>query len=347
MDFTLTVALDIFLRCAAAGQLLLLCVIYLHRPLMGQKLALLAVAVCTIGYLLLTAPIPDEHYGFLRNILLLLTDSLAYAVWLAGAYYFNDDFTLRRWPLAVKVGVALLLLWNLLFFVVLGGIGSYHQINHAISAVLFAHVIYMVLKDLNADLVDRRRASRIVIAVLTSVYGLYLAVTEIGGFHQGWLLSLFDASFILLSVMVLSRLLLSSVGLTGVSTARQPASLARNEPQPLPPGRAASNLKLNEFIDNNGYRQSNLTIKTLAEQLSCPEHHLRQLINSGLGYRNFNAFLNDLRIRDARQQLTDPAKINTPVLTIALDLGYGSIGPFNRAFKAETGQTPREYRLSS
>jgi len=32
------------------------------------------------------------------------------------------------------------------------------------------------------------------------------------------------------------------------------------------------------------------------------------------------------------------------VLTIALDLGYGSLGPFNRAFKEMTGMTPTAYR---
>jgi AraC-like DNA-binding protein len=32
------------------------------------------------------------------------------------------------------------------------------------------------------------------------------------------------------------------------------------------------------------------------------------------------------------------------VLTIALDVGFGSIGPFNRAFKAGTGLTPTEFR---
>ena len=31
-------------------------------------------------------------------------------------------------------------------------------------------------------------------------------------------------------------------------------------------------------------------------------------------------------------------------LTIALDAGFQSIGPFNRAFKIETGMTPSEFR---
>jgi AraC-like DNA-binding protein len=33
-----------------------------------------------------------------------------------------------------------------------------------------------------------------------------------------------------------------------------------------------------------------------------------------------------------------------PVLTIAMDSGFQSLGPFNRAFKADTGLTPTEYR---
>jgi AraC-like DNA-binding protein len=35
---------------------------------------------------------------------------------------------------------------------------------------------------------------------------------------------------------------------------------------------------------------------------------------------------------------------DVPVLTIALDAGFQSIGPFNRAFKADTGLTPTEFR---
>jgi len=32
------------------------------------------------------------------------------------------------------------------------------------------------------------------------------------------------------------------------------------------------------------------------------------------------------------------------VITIAMDAGFQSLGPFNRAFKATTGVTPSEYR---
>jgi AraC-like DNA-binding protein len=68
------------------------------------------------------------------------------------------------------------------------------------------------------------------------------------------------------------------------------------------------------------------------------------LVNRHLGYRNFSAFLNGYRIGEAKNRLADPELARTPVLTIALDLGYGSLGPFNRAFKATTEMTPTEYR---
>ena len=54
--------------------------------------------------------------------------------------------------------------------------------------------------------------------------------------------------------------------------------------------------------------------------------------------------MNGYRLAEAEAALSDPAQAAVSILTIALDAGFGSIGPFNRAFKAETGVTPSEYR---
>lgn len=71
---------------------------------------------------------------------------------------------------------------------------------------------------------------------------------------------------------------------------------------------------------------------------------LRESINQHLGYRNFNDFLNHYRIDEAAQRLL---RQDLPILSIALDAGYGSIGPFNRAFKQLKGFTPSEYRAQN
>jgi AraC-like DNA-binding protein len=92
------------------------------------------------------------------------------------------------------------------------------------------------------------------------------------------------------------------------------------------------------------YRQEGLTIGALATKLGVQEYRLRQAINEGLGYRNFNAFLNSYRLGEAKAALADPDQIAVPVLTVAMDAGFQSLGPFNRAFKADTGTTPTEFR---
>jgi AraC-like DNA-binding protein len=100
------------------------------------------------------------------------------------------------------------------------------------------------------------------------------------------------------------------------------------------------------FEDRHAWLQHGLSIAGLAAQMSIPQYRLRQLINSRLGYRNFNALLNAYRIRAACEQLSDPLKKDLPVLTIALSLGYQSISPFNQAFRELVGQTPTQYRTS-
>ena len=45
-------------------------------------------------------------------------------------------------------------------------------------------------------------------------------------------------------------------------------------------------------------------------------------------------------------RLTDPAETGS-ILEIAFDCGFGSIGPFNRAFKDQVGSTPRAFRRAA
>jgi AraC-like DNA-binding protein len=114
-------------------------------------------------------------------------------------------------------------------------------------------------------------------------------------------------------------------------------------------GSSAADQKLIDALmrlmgDERIYRHDNVTIGTLATKLAIPEYRLRRLINQRLGYRNFNVFLNEHRIAEAKAALADPSQAEVPVITIAMDAGFQSLGPFNRAFKAITGVTPTEYR---
>ena len=96
--------------------------------------------------------------------------------------------------------------------------------------------------------------------------------------------------------------------------------------------------------DAQVYREEGLSVAALAARLRVPEYRLRRVINQRLGHRNFNAYVNGLRLEQACKALADPALRHLPVLSIALDAGFQSIGPFNRAFKAAMGVTPTDYR---
>ncbi|MNQ72074.1 Helix-turn-helix domain protein [compost metagenome] len=97
------------------------------------------------------------------------------------------------------------------------------------------------------------------------------------------------------------------------------------------------------MTEEAAYAQPDLRVADLAHRLGEAEYKVSRSI-AGLGFRNFNQMANRFRIEEAKRRLADPALRRLPILTIAYDCGFGSIGPFNRAFKAETGMTPLAFR---
>lgn len=90
------------------------------------------------------------------------------------------------------------------------------------------------------------------------------------------------------------------------------------------------------------YADHDLRVSSLAQLINLPEYKLRKKINQELGYRNFNHFVNHYRIEEAGVKLREDTR--TPVLTIALDVGFRSISSFNSAFQAHFGLSPTKYR---
>lgn len=343
---------NIFLRALAVGELLVLCVLLPGRPLAIRRVLLLGTGLSVIAYLLLTAPIPDADYGMLRNILLVLTDAFVYWFWFLALFAFDDEFRPGAWPTGIKLSLGAYAVWFVYVLGVREGQGISHDIIHGIALLLIAHVIFVAVKGFRDDLVDSRRRLRIISMIAIGSYTLFLVVLEFMDerIRNDMVLSLMNSAVICLAILVLARLLLrleSGDFLTDSAghMSGQSESVVMQTAE-IPEEFAELKRRLDEFVAGKQYCQSNLSISMLARQLDCPEHHLRRLINRVLGFRNFNAFLNDLRIRDAVDHLADPQWRAKPILTIALELGYGSIGPFNRAFRQAMGQTPSEYRRS-
>jgi ligand-binding sensor domain-containing protein/AraC-like DNA-binding protein len=104
--------------------------------------------------------------------------------------------------------------------------------------------------------------------------------------------------------------------------------------------------KLLHFLEEERiYRDNMLSVQLLAEKLSIPPHHLSQIINDKF-QKNFYELINSYRIEEAIEKLQDEKDSQEKILAIAYDVGFNTLGSFNRAFKRHTGKAPSEFRNS-
>lgn len=91
------------------------------------------------------------------------------------------------------------------------------------------------------------------------------------------------------------------------------------------------------------YRDAELSVSSLAEQLDMPAHELSRIINIGLR-KSFSDFINEYRIRDVVIKMQDSAYDHITLLGIAFESGFNSKTTFHRAFRQMTGKSPTEYK---
>jgi len=93
------------------------------------------------------------------------------------------------------------------------------------------------------------------------------------------------------------------------------------------------------------YIDENLTLQSLANQLTLSTHHLSMILNIHFN-QNFYNFINSYRIDEVKQKLVNPNYNDYNILTIAFNSGFNSKSTFNTMFKKFTGISPKEYRAN-
>jgi tetratricopeptide (TPR) repeat protein len=94
------------------------------------------------------------------------------------------------------------------------------------------------------------------------------------------------------------------------------------------------------------FLNDDITLPSLAKQLSIPVNLLSQTINSKLNL-NFNDFINSFRIEEAKKRLTDKEFQNLTFEAIGKSVGFNSRTSFISAFKKFTSFTPSEYKKAN
>ena len=336
--------LNLLLRGAAVGVLLLAAAVLWRdqrRGIAGRLGTAFAigVAAATLAAMPGFRPTPDAAHA----IVAALAAGNMFVFWLFTRALLADDFHLRPWQLVVWAALCALGAWQCF------GLAPRAELGWLLGALPVFWALLVIVESLGtwrADLIEGRRRLRTLIVAATAIYtvGQWLVALATGATLRAVVESPLNAAGTAALALVLTWRLLRIDA--SELFAPESASHAITPPPselPKPDPRQVATLERLMAVERV-YREPSLTIAALAQRVGLPEHRLRKLINQALGHRNFNTFLNAYRIEDAKRALRDARQAEVPVLTIAMDAGFQSLGPFNRAFKAATGQTPSEFR---
>jgi len=90
------------------------------------------------------------------------------------------------------------------------------------------------------------------------------------------------------------------------------------------------------------YLDADLNLSMLAKQIGVNDSVLSAVINEAFK-QNFRNFINERRVEEVKQKLTDPAYKHLSILGIALESGFNSEASFYRVFKTITGTSPKDF----
>ena len=221
---------------------------------------------------------------------------------------------------------------------------TFEALPAALQALFVGVALYWTVKDWRADLVEARRLLRAVLMVVigvnmvsfTLLTRLFLDASSIRMLYVHEAYMAFNALTNVAVIVYLLRL--------HAAPQSTPSAIRDGPASGADPTVDLDYAAFETAMKAQVYREAGLSIATLAARLGIPEYRLRRLINTKLGYRNFNHMLHAYRIAEATTALADPSQRRLPILTIALSVGYQSINPFNRAVRDLKGTTPSAFR---
>lgn len=89
------------------------------------------------------------------------------------------------------------------------------------------------------------------------------------------------------------------------------------------------------------FASEDISLSLIADELGITSHQLSEIINKNLN-KNFNAFINEYRIKEAQKMLIEEPQ--RTITSIAIAVGFNTNTAFSTVFSRSTGLSPKEYR---
>lgn len=296
-----------------------ICYLILEASFIQQNRVLFLIAVSgaiciPVIFFLLTKAIFDDHFKPTALVAIWFLLEVVAHYWI----YLDDLVVIPRWAQQLS-----------------------YILSEIVSIGFVLAGLYTAIKTRKSDLIEARLKFRnIFIVVTAALIGITLIVESMPIVKESvdLLQTLQRASILALTAFfLLSNFEIKSGFFFREQEKEKPLLVENNELRQ----------KLESLLEEKKvYRKEGLTIRELAETLNEQEYKVRRLINGELGFRNFNDFLNQYRVKEACEILNDRSQKRKTILEIAYSVGYQSIGPFNKAFRELKGTTPTAYRKS-
>lgn len=338
--------LDAIIRFSAVALLSLLILLAFRDAKQSKPARYAALLSLSAIALLLGTPHPDLILPIIPHTIVRFLDipSVVFAWWF-GRSLFEDDFHLGKFEWAVMT--VLIIPITLFRLDELGIINKLPEwlilLSSATSIALMGHLIYVTLQGRHNDMIESRRRVRLYFLVALALTIILILISE-RLFSQQYP----DKVNTLRAAITLALAFWGTYWMLGFQSEKLAFEALTTKPTERPNidprDEKLHSLLIEQMESKHVYMEPGLSIKALAEKLNSPEHHLRALINQGLGFRNFNGFMNHYRIEAVKRAMLDIDNARTPILTLAMNVGFNSLAPFNRAFLKRTGQTPTEFR---
>ncbi len=334
--------LELVLRGVAIGALLASAIAFFRDGAsLSVRIAGALFCVSVVAYVLNSSPVLSAALGTWRVPVTFWSFGGIGYFWLFVVTLFED----RRLSLAILTPAALLTLVGIVGIVVEPPTRYNVWILHnLIEIAVSTHALFLIVRSWRGDLVEARRRLRGPFLGVVTLFTITLSGIEIGesvGVQASWYS---QAGATALAAFCLTGCFTFLQARAELFGAPQPQTAISQSPKLDPADRLTLDRLMHAMDKGEAWRREGVTIGTLAAEVGTPEHRLRRLVNDHLGHRNFAAFVNARRIEAAKRVLSDTTQARTTVAAIAFDLGFGSLGPFNRAFKEATDQTPTQWR---
>ncbi len=99
----------------------------------------------------------------------------------------------------------------------------------------------------------------------------------------------------------------------------------------------------NYIVSEKKYLVQDLSLKSIAEEFEISKGYISQLVNIH-AQKNFNDYINELRIEEAKKMLADDTYDNYTIEFVGIECGFRSKSSFYGAFKKFSGCTPNQFK---